>query len=71
MNIGCYLVTTSGEFKNAVIPDKLLVELVRNLRTKGKEVVHFKNESFDIEGVYIPAKGSKTAIILLPSVEVE
>lgn len=50
MDIGCCLVTTDGEIKKVVIPDKLLVELIRKFRTKGKEFVHFKNESIEIEG---------------------
>ncbi|WP_180953448.1 hypothetical protein [Bacillus sp. T33-2] len=56
MNVGCYLVT-EGKFEQAVIPQKMFLELVKNLREKGKETVHFSERSIEVEGVYIPAKG--------------
>lgn len=64
MNIGCYLVT-DGKFEQAFIPQKMLTELLINLRTKGKEFVHFSERTIEVEGVYIPAKGSKTQLMCL------
>lgn len=64
MNVGCYLVT-DGKFEQAVIPQKLLTELVKTLREKGKETIHFSERSIEVEGVYIPAKGSKMQLICL------
>ncbi len=62
MNVGCYLVV-DGKFEQAVIPQKLLSELVKNLREKGKETVHFSERSIEVEGIYIPAKGSKLKLM--------
>jgi hypothetical protein len=62
MNIKCFLVT-DGNFEKAIMPDFLLVELAKTLRTKGKETVHFADKSIKVEGVYIPAKGSTTRLI--------
>ena len=68
MNIECYLVT-EGKFEAAVLPEKLLVELAKSLRNKGFETVHFADRSIEVEGVYIPAKGSKTKLIAFPDTE--
>lgn len=62
--ITCYLVT-EGKFEKAVMPEQLLIELVKTLRDKGKETVHFSERSIEVEGVYIPAKGSKSLIMHL------
>lgn len=67
MNIACTLVT-NGNFKNVVIPEELLVELVKSLRNNGKEIVHLANESLEVEGLYISAKDSKTSIMVIPDV---
>ena len=68
MNIECFLVT-EGKFEAAVFPEKLLVDLAKNLRSKGFETVHFADRSVEVEGVYIPAKGSKTKLMALPNIE--
>lgn len=65
MHIACCLIT-EGNFKVVNMPDKLLVELAKSLRNKGKEIVHLANESIEVEGIYIPAKGTKTAVMLIP-----
>lgn len=62
MNIECFLVS-NGVFEKAVMPEFLLVELAKTLRIKGKETVHFADKSIVVEGVYIPAKGSKTRLM--------
>jgi hypothetical protein len=62
MNIECFLVT-NGKFEKAVMPKELLVELAENLRTKGNEMVFFAKKSIEVEGIYIPAKGSTTRLM--------
>jgi hypothetical protein len=64
MNVGCYLIT-DGKFEQAFISEQLLLELVKHLREKGKETVHFSEYSIKVDGVYIPAKGSKTKLLCL------
>lgn len=70
MNIQCFLVT-EGKFKAAVIPQKLLMDLIKSLRTKGNETVHFADESINVEGVYIPAKSSKTRLVAFQDEELK
>lgn len=62
MNIECFLVT-EGKFEKAVIPEEFLLRLSKTLRTKGNETVHFAERSIIVEGIYIPAKGSKTRLM--------
>jgi hypothetical protein len=68
VDIACFLVA-EGEFKKAIIPEELATELIKSLRTKGTEIVHFQNSSVEVEGIYIPAKGSKTKMMLIPDEE--
>lgn len=68
MNITCFLVR-EGKFESAILPEKLLLELTKNLRNSGTETVHFTDKSIEVEGVYIPAKGSKTRLMALPDIE--
>lgn len=70
MNIGCFLVS-KDELKKAAISEEMLSELVKILRDKGKEWVHFKDSSIEVEGIYIPAKNCKSTIMLLPEAEDE
>jgi hypothetical protein len=65
MNIECYLLT-NGTFETAVFPEKLFSDLAKSLRTKGKEVVHFKDRSIEVEGIFVPAKGMKSKIAMIP-----
>ncbi|MCR6096889.1 hypothetical protein HXA31_20600 [Salipaludibacillus agaradhaerens] len=67
-NVGCYLVT-KGKFEQSVLPEKLLLQLVKHLREKGKETVHFSDYSIEVEGIYIPAKGSETKLMCLGDAE--
>lgn len=67
MNIACYLVS-DGSLKKALLPEKLLLELSKSLRTTGSEIVYFTDKSINVDGVYIPAKGSKTSLIVLPDI---
>ena len=68
MNIACFLVS-DGKFESAVLSEFLLTELAKALREKGVETVHFADRSIDVEGVYIPAKGSKTKLMAFPDTE--
>lgn len=67
MNIGCYLIS-EGKFEKALLPEEILVNLSKSLRNDGVEIVHFENRSILVEGIYIPAKGSKHSIMVLPDV---
>ncbi|WP_342515500.1 hypothetical protein [Sutcliffiella sp. FSL R7-0096] len=64
MNIPCYLIS-NGKFEKAVMPQKLLLDLLNILQNKGKETVHFPGRSIEVEGVYVPGKGSKTMLMCL------
>lgn len=68
MNISCYLIS-NGEFVTASLPKDLLVELAVSLRQNGEEQVHFPDRSILVEGIYIPAKGTKNSLIVLPDIE--
>ena len=68
INIDCFLIS-NGQHKQAYISEEMLIELTKTLRTNGKEWVHFKDNSIEVEGVYIPAKGSKTSLMLFLSEE--
>lgn len=61
--ITCYLIT-NGKLKAAEIPEGLLPELAKSLRTKGVEIVHFSDSSIECEGIYIPAKGTKNLMVV-------
>jgi len=67
VNISCYLIS-KGEFKPVDIPEELLSELCKNLREKGNEIAHISSGSIEVEGVYIPAKGSKNTLMVLPGI---
>lgn len=68
MNIACYLVS-NGEFVKSAIPEELVLKLAKSLRTNGTETIHFADHSIDVEGIYIPGKGSNTSLMLIPNVE--
>ena len=61
-NISVFLVT-EGSFQVAVLPKSLLTSLVDSLKIEGKTDVHFADKSILVEGIYIPAKNSKTKMI--------
>ncbi|QIW88811.1 hypothetical protein P59_214 [Bacillus phage P59] len=68
MNIPCYLVS-EGKFETALMPEQLLTDLAKSLRTKGTETVHLQSKSIEVEGLYIPAKGTKMKLLVLPDEE--
>ncbi|MZQ75244.1 MAG: hypothetical protein GT589_03695 [Peptoclostridium sp.] len=65
MNIGCYLLS-EGKFEKAALSENLLTELAKSLRQSGKEMVHFASRSIEVEGIFIPAKNSTTALMAIP-----
>lgn len=70
MNIACYLIKEDGTLKEALFPEELLLDLAKTLRTEGKEILHLNNgESIMVEGIFIPAKGSKHGIMALPNID--
>ncbi len=68
MDIGLVLTTDKG-LKTCLLPDKMLLELVKAIKEKGTEQVVLKSgEYYQVDGVYIPGKGNKSAIIVLPDI---
>ena len=69
MNIGLLLSTDKG-LKPCSLPDKLLLELVKAIKEKGTEqVVLSSGEYYQVDGIYIPGKGNKSVIMVLPMEE--
>lgn len=68
MNVACYLVS-EGKLEKALLPEELLLGLSKRFRTSGPQIVDFADRSIIAEGVYIPAKGSKTKLIVLPNIK--
>ena len=68
--IDCFLIT-DGKFKPVIIPEDFLIELCRNLRNEGVETVQLKDGAIQVEGVYIPAKGSNLKLLAIPDTEKE
>lgn len=72
MNISCYLIKEDGALQEVLLPEELLLGLVKTLRTEGPEIVHLnKGESIMVEGIFIPAKGTKHGIMALPNINGE
>lgn len=72
MNISLVLTTDKG-LKVCFLPETMLIELVKSIKEKGTEqVVLNSGEYYQVDGIYIPGKGNKSAIMVLPNVaEVE
>ncbi|MDW5300741.1 MAG: hypothetical protein SA378_11505 [Sedimentibacter sp.] len=72
MNISMILTTDKG-LKACLLPETMLIELVKAIKDKGTEqVVLSSGEYYQVNGIYIPGKGNKSAIMVLPNVvEVE
>jgi hypothetical protein len=68
MNISLILTTDKG-LKACLLPETMLIELVKAIKEKGTEqVVLNSGEFYQVEGIYIPGKGNKSAIMVLPNV---
>lgn len=66
MNIGAVLTTDKG-LKKCVFPqEEMILELVRALKEKGTEQIVLNDGIYQTDGIYIPGKGSKSAIMVLP-----
>lgn len=66
MNISCFLISNGG-FKQVALPENLVLELAKSLRENGKELVHFsKGEPILVDGLFIPAKGCRYNLMLIP-----
>lgn len=68
MDIGCYLIT-ENKLEKALLPEELLLGLAKSLRDNGTEIVRYVNRSIVVEGIYIPAKGTNTSIMILPDIK--
>lgn len=67
-DIALFLVT-EGTFHKAVLPKRLLEDLVVTLKEKGKTDVHFSDKTILVEGIYIPAKDSQTKLMAISGSE--
>ncbi|GEM_PF-4576729 len=66
MNIGLVLATDKG-LKTCLLPDEMFLELVKAIKEKGTEQVLLNSgEYYQVDGIYIPGKGNKSAIMVLP-----
>ena len=66
MDIGLVLSTDKG-LKKCLLPEKMLLELVKAIKEKGTEqVILNSGEYYQVDGIYIPGKGNKSAIMVLP-----
>lgn len=70
MNIGLLLSTDKG-LKKCVFPqEEMILELVKAIKEKGTEqVVLNGGEFYQVDGIYIPGKGNKSIIMILPMEE--
>lgn len=68
MNIGAVLTTDKG-LKMCVFPkEEMILDLVKNIKEKGTETVILTDGDYQVDGIYIPGKGNKSAIMVLPDV---
>lgn len=64
--IGCALSTDKG-LKEALLTEEQLLYLVERLKTNGREWVRMsKGQSYLVDGVYVPGKGNKSVIMVIP-----
>jgi len=68
MDIACYLVS-NGKFETAKIPEQMFLDLCKNLRNNGNELVHFMDRTIVVEGIYVPSKGNKNSLLVIPNEE--
>lgn len=70
MNIGAVLTTDKG-LKMCVFPqEEMILDLVKAIKEKGTEqVILNSGEFYQVDGIYIPGKGNKSAIMILPMEE--
>lgn len=66
--IGCYIITPNGNEAIQIKPS-MLAELVELLRIDGEQTVHFRRRTAVVQGVYVPAKGLKKDMIIMPAEE--
>lgn len=71
MDISAILTTDKG-LKKCVFPQEdMILDLVKAIKEKGTEDVVLTNGSYKVDGVYIPGKGNKSAIMVIPMEEDE
>lgn len=72
MNIGAILTTDKGLKTCVFQQEEMILDLVKAIKEKGTEQVVLINGNYQVDGIYIPGKGNKSAIMVLPNVvEVE
>lgn len=68
MNIGVALSTDKG-LKKCVFPqEEMILDLIKAIKEKGTEQVVLTDGTYKVDGIYIPGKGNKSAIMVLPDV---
>lgn len=68
MDIGLVLTTDKG-LKTCLLPDKMLLELVKAIKEKGTEQVLLNSgECYQVDGIFIPGKGNKSTLMILPGI---
>lgn len=67
INIACYLVS-NNQFEKAVIPEELMIDLIKSIREKGSETVHFPRKSIEVTGIFIPPKDCKYSLAIMDGV---
>lgn len=67
MNISAILTTDKG-LKTCVFPkEEMILDLIKAIKEKGTEQVILTNGIYQVDGIYIPGKGNKSAIMVIPN----
>lgn len=71
MNIGAVLTTDKG-LEICVFPKAdMILDLIKSIKEKGTEDVVLTNGNYLVDGIYIPGKGNKSTIMVIPMEEEE
>lgn len=71
MNISAILTTDEG-LKICVFPQEdMILDLIKAIKEKGTEDVVLTDGSYLVDGIYVPGKGNKSTIMVLPMKEDE
>ncbi len=66
MDIETVLSTNKG-LKECIFPkEEMLFELVRTLKEKGTQQIVLTDGIYKVDGIFIPGKGNKSAIMIIP-----
>lgn len=68
MNIGVALSTDKGLVKAVFTEEQMILDLIKALKAKGTEEVVLTTGIYKVDGIYIPGKGNKSVIMILPNI---